>query len=445
MKLHHCIAIISCGLFLAVSLTAAAPPDSGAKESVLFSANFDKGAGGWTGVANDKKDGLSKWWPRGGVRGGAWSLSDPGNKWASMSSGRIDVKLGAASVLHFKYKASAAGLLHIALRGRNRTTVYSWDVGFRPKGDAVAAEIGFIDQSFKLPSLLEGAGITGINLSIKNGACVIDEIALVSRKGSGIVKSDYDPEIMALLRPPGRAINVLVLQGLYHKQYRLDDAFEHLRAKFGKVGVRVKTVQFRALKNSMTRISAFPKTVEELMLFDVVILANVDGRCFGASANGGRFLKSFVKTGGGLLILGGMYAYGQGYYDPLKEMIPFRLAGPFDIRRVNSRIFPTDKSSPLLRGVAEKNWPVCIYAHDLGLKKGASSHLGIKGKTFLATQTFGKGRVTACSGTVYGEAGKSAVAFWKWKQWPVVLGNTVEWLAQRPKKQTRDPYHRRSK
>ena len=332
---------------------------------MLFSADFDKGAGGWTGTAHDKKDGLSKWRPKGGVRGGAWSLADPGRKWASMRSGRIDMKLGAASVLRFKYKASAAGMFHIALRGGNKTTVYSWDIGFRPEGDAVAAEIGFIDQSSKLPPQLEGARITGIDISMRGGACMIDEIALVCRKGSETATVDYDPEIMALLRPPGRALNVFVLQGLYHEHYRLDVAFTHLRAKFGPVGVRVRTAQFKALKNSMTEISAFPKNLEELMLFDVVIMANVDGRCFGASAKGGRFLKSFVRTGGGLLILGGMYAYGQGYYDPLKEMIPFRLGGPFDIRRVNSRILPTDKSSPLLRGVAEKHWPVCIYAHDL--------------------------------------------------------------------------------
>ena len=184
MKLHHCIAIIACGFLSAVSMAAEGPTSSGAKESVLFSADFDKGAGGWTGVAHDRKDGLSKWRPKGGVRGGAWSLADPGKKWASMRSRRIDIKLGAASVLRFKYKASAAGLFHISLRGRNRTTVYSWDTGFRPTGNDVVTAIGFVDQLCKLPSRLEGAMVTGIDISMRGGACVIDEIALVSRKGS---------------------------------------------------------------------------------------------------------------------------------------------------------------------------------------------------------------------------------------------------------------------
>jgi len=221
---------------------------------------------------------------------------------------------------------------------------------------------------------------------------------------------------------------ILYFKGLYHEFYRLEEAFKNL----GKVNVKDSTYSIDQV--GLVRVSYFPSSYEEIMDYDVIVMADIDAKCL--KDLGREMIKYFVNNGGGLLVLGGPYAYGKGSYvhsqidSQIGEIIPFIAKDPFDMKpcKPPAIITPLGKSD-ITKNLHWEKKPVCLWIHQMEIKPGAQIILKANNYPFLATWNFGKGRVAACAGTVLGEPDNESVPFWKWEGWPNLMANVIKWLS----------------
>jgi uncharacterized membrane protein len=171
----------------------------------------------------------------------------------------------------------------------------------------------------------------------------------------------------------------------------------------------------------------FPKTEEELFAYDGLMLGSVEASFF--SIEQLRAVEAFVsRRGGGLLAVGGQYAFGGGGYagtpvaDALPVVIAQRPAGA--VREVNpnagapifkAQLTARGASHPVTRlsddrGLSQKTWnelpPVSVPEAAAGVKPGATVLLearraSAEGRaaggpvTLLAQQRYGRGQALA--------------------------------------------------
>lgn len=171
----------------------------------------------------------------------------------------------------------------------------------------------------------------------------------------------------------------------------------------------------------------FPKTEEELFAYDGLMLGSVEASFFTAEQL--RAIEAFVaRRGGGLLALGGSYAFGAGGYagtpvaDALPVTIAQRAAGASAEPNPNAtapafkpQLTARGASHPVTRlsddrGLSQKTWnelpPVSVPEAPTGVKPGATLLLearrpaaegrGASGPvTLLAQQRYGRGQALA--------------------------------------------------
>ncbi len=420
IKLLGCV-IFCCYLALANSLLLA---DRDKNKNSYF-VDFNSGPQGWIGGSNDDKSRvLSEWRSDAGVKGsGGWYMADPNRRWTWMECKNVNVVLEPTTLMKYDLKINGPMLLHHKFLDENGKVLYEWSSHYKPTGDNIVRMIDFQTVTHKIPSSMVGVCIGGIRIEIPAGSVTIDNIRLGSEKEEASVAVEND-EFDKIVKHQNEYPHILILQGLYHEFFKISEAVKVL----GKSEVR--TSQFSALANDRSTLNYFPESYNELMDYDVIVMADIDTQCFGGRGRGGQMLKSFVRKGGGLLILGGPYAYGQGDYKSIDEIIPYVVGGPFDIQRIKGPgIINPKGSSSIVEGISWKETPICLYRHNLQAKPGAQTVLVCDGKPFLVTYQYGKGKIAALSGTVYGQAPVGQVAFWDWKQWPLLMGNTLKWLA----------------
>jgi len=163
----------------------------------------------------------------------------------------------------------------------------------------------------------------------------------------------------------------------------------------------------------------------------VVVLCNVDAPALGPERLAD--LRRFVENGGGLVVLGGHWAYSCGAYagTPLEEMLPVE----FPVERY----LPSVRAGLALAPAPGMDWepaadfaakPMAFYVQRLEPKPGAKVQVLAGGKPAFITGKFGKGRVVACALTVNGEPPAGSTAFWDWEGWPKLLGEAIEWAGE---------------
>ena len=410
---------------IGVSLPARAEEaPAGGKAVKEYSQDFNQGAAGWTGLFHDKSKGASEWGAKGGAEeSGGWYMADPNERWATMSIEGLNLEMGPEMVMELEYKTNTGGHLHLWLMGEDGKQVHGWGTGYQATGDDIIKKTDFQKLTHELPAALEGYRITGLQIDIKGGWLNIDNVRL--GPGKAAAEEPGEPELKITKRR-NEYPHLLVLQGLYHELYKIEEAIQQFKQR------EVRTSQFKAMKNNQTALSYFPDNYDDLMGYDVIVMADVDTQSFGGRGKGGRMLENFVKHGGGLLILGGPYAYGEGDYRAIDALVPFKVKGPFDIKKLPPDTYLRAKDgSPLLKGISWRKKPVCLYQHELEVKPEAVTVLLAGDRPFLVTLKYGEGRVAALSGTVYGKALRGKTEYWEWDQWPLIMKNTLQWLAGR--------------
>jgi len=233
-------------------------------------------------------------------------------------------------------------------------------------------------------------------------------------------------------RPP---LHVLQVRGLWFSHYavdralarlggaRLTDSWHSLGAYWGSC---------RPSRNWPTGLVDYPGNYQGLMRHHLVIVCNIDGRAFGPVRR--KMLKDYVAAGGGVLLLGGKFAFGARYHGTaLEELAPVVFADGDDLRHGKEGLVLArgqDKVGDGFDGLSWDQRPRVYWYHAVTPKDGSKILLTASGKPLCIAGTFGKGRAVVFAGSVMGEPQADQLPFWQWEQWPDVLGQIITWLAE---------------
>lgn len=224
---------------------------------------------------------------------------------------------------------------------------------------------------------------------------------------------------------PRAAPHVLVVEGLLGDRYRCREAVQSLKG-WDLTAIRTELSQAGAT------ISAYPTGWRDLRAFNVVVLANASLEALGPEQ---RYqLRQFVEMGGGLLILGGKAAFGNGGIcgSFLEDVIPVApLNTRFDIDPNKSGPIATEVAGAQL-GLEMPSALIAPWVHRVTVKPGATVLARQGQHPFLVAHGFGRGRVVCMLGTPYGCAPKGMTMFIDWKDLPAFMARLLRYTANAP-------------
>ncbi len=183
------------------------------------------------------------------------------------------------------------------------------------------------------------------------------------------------------------------------------------------------------------RVSYFPGTLTELYSYDVVVIADFAKDPLAPDQL--QWLTDFVRQGGGLLMLGGYYAYGPGGWaeSPLEPLLPVQVGKGFDLQEIKPerQLKPVEvKADSRLKPrkpLAAENLGCAYWRHNLKPKDGTVVWLTAGDQPFAVSGAAGEGRAMAIMGTALGEAPAGQTAFWDSPGWEPLLAEILGYLA----------------
>jgi uncharacterized membrane protein len=184
-----------------------------------------------------------------------------------------------------------------------------------------------------------------------------------------------------------------------------------------------------AFRSHTGEIAGLPPSSQGYQAFSVVVLSNIDAPAIGPERLG--LLRAFVRNGGGLIALGGLWAFDRGGYrgSILEEMLPVSMA------EETLRAVAAGAALELTpAGVWPRNCdlaarPCAFLFHGLTARPGATVHMTAEKMPVLVSGTYGQGRVVACALTVNGDPPQEAIPFWEWRGWTDILAQAADWAA----------------
>ena len=157
-----------------------------------------------------------------------------------------------------------------------------------------------------------------------------------------------------------------------------------------------------------------------------MIINNIDLKTFSLAQR--DILRGYVQAGGALLLTGGPYGLGRGFWhesDLLDLILPVTMH-TYDLR-------PLGVQAPLELKVipggfldAFANPPSTLWLHDVKVKDGATVQMKAGDNPVLVSWKAGKGRVAVLALTPLGE--ENDKVWWKSSEWPGVMEKTLHWL-----------------
>ena len=190
----------------------------------------------------------------------------------------------------------------------------------------------------------------------------------------------------------------------------------------------------------------YPRTVEELAKYDVVLFSDVGTNTFlllpevvkqGArAANLLKVTKDYVAQGGGFCMIGGYMTYGgmdgKGKWKDsvLEEILPVSLLGGDDRAEVpeGADLCCVPGAHPVLEGLPEQ-WPYILGYNKTLAKEGAEVLVSWNGDPIIAVGTWGKGRTMAYTTDCAPHWAPAPMC--RWELYPKLWDNIVTWLAGR--------------
>ena len=203
--------------------------------------------------------------------------------------------------------------------------------------------------------------------------------------------------------------SAVLLFGVYTEHYGFDKALSDYKLR---------------IVSARSPVSDFPQ-VKDLFKAKVVILSDVDGAELSESQV--KLLKMYVQKGGGLLVMGGPFAYGLGHMreNGLGEILPVELE-PFDLKwEKDGKPLAKAADNEALKGFDFSANPMVYWLHLAKPKEGAEVLLKAGDYPALVAGNYGKGKVFAFMGTPMGVPGKGQVEFWRWDGWSGLVRNLV--------------------
>ncbi|MFZ1381818.1 MAG: glutamine amidotransferase [Scrofimicrobium sp.] len=188
----------------------------------------------------------------------------------------------------------------------------------------------------------------------------------------------------------------------------------------------------------------FPYTLEELDLYDVVILSDVGSNTFlipravhegFTRPNRLRLLRNWVSQGGALLMCGGWLSFagmgGAANYSrtPIEELLPVKIL-PFDDRVEEPEgtygcvVMP---EHPIVDGLPSR-WPPLLGYNYVEPSEGADVVVRSDiGDPLLVTWEYGEGRAAAWTSDIAPHW--ISKEFESWEGYPALFNRAVTWLA----------------
>jgi uncharacterized membrane protein len=225
-------------------------------------------------------------------------------------------------------------------------------------------------------------------------------------------------------RPALATVRTLFLAGPWAYAWRVDEA---ARKKWGPNSVRQGGYIWKYWAGNF--LTYFPSTLEELLCYDVVVLADLPQDPFTEDKR--QMLADYVKNGGGMLVLGGMFSGGSGKWQesPLEPLLPVEMGGVFDLKPCGGALALTATGAQRLGKVSDALGMV-PWRVGVAQRKGAEVWMTAGKEPFAVCRKAGTGRVLYILGTSYGEAPTGRTAFWDAPGWPVVVVRMLSWLAR---------------
>lgn len=188
----------------------------------------------------------------------------------------------------------------------------------------------------------------------------------------------------------------------------------------------------------------FPKTLEELKQYDVVLLSDIGSNTLLLSqdtfsksklaVNRLELIKEYVSQGGGFAMVGGYMSFqgidGKAKFKDtaIEEILPVSLY-PYDDRYEAPEglfINITDPEHSILKGI-EGEWPHFLGYNKLDAKPDATVVAEHNGNAFIATTTYGEGRTLAFASDFAPHWGPKE--FVEWEYYNQFWKNAIQWLA----------------
>jgi hypothetical protein len=229
----------------------------------------------------------------------------------------------------------------------------------------------------------------------------------------------------SLEREPRDAPAVLLVRGPWNRLYKVDEALKSA----GPVGDVSNGYIYFDFQNG-TRVVGYTYTWESMFAQDVAVL--IDAGVGGLGYAPCKMTREWVKDGGGLVVLGGMYTLGQagdmryGWSD----LLPVTLNPPYEINKCDPPVRAALPNPALgLKGFAWKSVPEVYYRHAVAAKPGATVLLaGANGEPLIVGWQQEQGRVAVFTGTVLGDPAPGHTALWTAPEWPTLLGAVIKWV-----------------
>ena len=250
---------------------------------------------------------------------------------------------------------------------------------------------------------------------------------------AGIFKSAYSvppPAKVKLIEQPAnlqrvahQGTAVLEVRGQFYPSWRLEEALQGL----GEHRLRASNYTSNVYGD---QLDYFPPSLQDALALDAVVLNNVPVDALDPQS--AALLREYVKNGGGLLVLGGWYAFGGGHYagSVLEEMLPVASGAPFDIHWYAQGLpLKAVAGATALADLHPAAGMQAVWMQEPGaVKPGGQVLLTAGDKPFLVTGTYGKGRVACVLGTTAGVAPAGGELFSDAPEWPQMLGRIIGWL-----------------
>ena len=207
-------------------------------------------------------------------------------------------------------------------------------------------------------------------------------------------------------------------QGLHHEAYGIEQMFP----------AGVLTVS-EAWSHGMAPPLP-PIEYEELVRHDAAIIANADLRTIGPM--GKRILRDYLRSGRGMLVLGGKAAYASGGWrgSVMEDVLPVRLSeSPRDIEKLENGRLKQGDPHWITEGLDLSMKPRTDFINKVvGVKQGATVLLYAGNRPFLVIWEKDDYRVACILGTPYGSG---EAIYFGWDGWNGLVRRTLLWLGRR--------------
>ena len=189
----------------------------------------------------------------------------------------------------------------------------------------------------------------------------------------------------------------------------------------------------------------YPRNLEELQQFDVVLFSDVGSNSFlllpevvrqgKRSVNLLKLTCEYVKAGGGFGMIGGymtfqgMDARGKWKETPIEEILPVTLRDGDDRREIpeGADLICEPGSHPILSGLPAQ-WPYILGYNRLTAKSNADVVVAFENDPIIALCVHGEGRVLAYATDCAPHWAPASMH--EWEHYPKLWDNILHWLAK---------------